>query len=146
MWVKIPLMVLIAAGLTFGASVVAVADSSNGKSHGNSQSNGQMAPVANVTLGAITDVERTLIFGYLRERQGNLPPVFAEAKPLPPGIARKIARGGAMPPGIAKRYFPDDLLGRLPPRPGQQWLVVGTDILLMDVATQIVVDILRQAL
>jgi hypothetical protein len=73
-------------------------------------------------------------------------PGIAGAKPMPPGIAKKIARGGAMPPGIAKRHFPTDLISRLPPRPGQQWLVVGTDILLVDAATQLVVDILRQAL
>jgi len=26
---------------------------------------------------------------------------------------------GSLPPGIAKRYFPSDLMGQLPPRPGQ---------------------------
>ncbi len=49
-----------------------------------------------------------------------------------------------MPPGIAKRYFPSDLMGQLPPRPGQQWLVMGTDILLIDVATQLVLDVLHR--
>jgi len=32
------------------------------------------------------------------------------AKPLPPGIAKNVARGKPLPPGIAKRALPDDLL------------------------------------
>jgi len=96
------------------------------------------------TLSLITSAERLIILGYIQNHQGNPPPAFAGMKPLPPGIAKKIARGGTMPPGIAKQYFPSDLLGQLPPRLGQQWLVIGTDVLLIDAATQIILDILHQ--
>ena len=64
------------------------------------------------------------------------------AKPLPLGIAKKIDRGGGLPPGIVKRYFPGELIGLLPPRPGQQWVVVGTDVVLVQAATNLILDVL----
>jgi Ni/Co efflux regulator RcnB len=69
------------------------------------------------------------------------------ARPLPPGIAKKVARGGRLPPGIAKRYLPDDLDRRLRPLPaGTQRMVVGDDVLLVEAATGLVYDIVRNAL
>jgi len=38
----------------------------------------------------------------------------SKKKGLPPGIAKKLERGGTLPPGIAKRYLPDDLRQNLP--------------------------------
>jgi hypothetical protein len=68
------------------------------------------------------------------------------AKPLPPGIARKVARGGSLPPGIAKRYLPQGLAGRLSPLdPRYGRLVVGSDVLLVEIATGVILDILRGA-
>ena len=94
----------------------------------------------------ITVTEQSIIANYVQQYRGSPDYGFATAEPLPPGIAKKIARGGKMPPGIAKRYFPADLMSRLPPRPGQEWIAVGTDVLLVDAATQVVLDILHQAL
>lgn len=67
------------------------------------------------------------------------------AKGLPPGIAKNLARGKPLPPGIAKRHLPPDLLVRLPPRPGYEWVAVGRDVVLLAIATGIVVDILSDA-
>ena len=119
----------------------------SGKSHNktNQEIQGQ-GPGATVVGTLITAAERSIIFGYIQQNRGSPSYGFAGAQPLTPGIANKIARGGSMPPGIAKRYFPTDLMTRLPPRPGQQWLAVGTDILLIDAATQVVLDILHQVL
>jgi hypothetical protein len=36
------------------------------------------------------------------------------AQPLPPGIAKNVARGKPLPPGIAKKALPADLLVRAP--------------------------------
>ena len=36
------------------------------------------------------------------------------AQPLPPGIAKNVARGKPLPPGIAKRALPADLLAVAP--------------------------------
>jgi hypothetical protein len=62
---------------------------------------------------------------------------------LPPGIARNLARGKALPPGIAKQVLPGDLAGRLPPvRDGYERVVVDGKVLLVDVATRIIHDVL----
>lgn len=68
-----------------------------------------------------------------------------DVKPLPPGIAKNLARGKPLPPGIAKRYLPRDLAARLPVRADYKRLIVGDDILLVSIATGIIVDILNDA-
>ncbi len=65
---------------------------------------------------------------------------------LPPGIAKNLARGKPLPPGIAKQYLPSDLLGRLPPIPtGLEYVVVAGKLLLVEAATQMVRQILLDA-
>ena len=63
-------------------------------------------------------------------------------QPLPPGIRKNLARGKPLPPGIAKRYAPTPMVSRLPVHPGHEWRVVGTDLVLVAIATAVVVDIL----
>jgi len=138
--------VIIAVALALLLALPAFAGG-NGQGSGNGhkpQGGTQSVPGGSqLSLSAyITAGERRTILSYFQQH----PTVVAGAKPLPPGIAKKIARGGAMPPGIAKRYFPADLVGVLPPRAGQQWIIAGTDVLLIDAATNVVVDLLRGAL
>ncbi|MDO8837917.1 MAG: anti-virulence regulator CigR family protein [Parvibaculum sp.] len=66
-----------------------------------------------------------------------------DVKPLPPGIAKNLARGKPLPPGIAKRYLPGDLTARLPMRTGYERRIVGDDVLLVSVVTGVIVDILN---
>ena len=69
------------------------------------------------------------------------------SKALPPGIAKNLARGKPLPPGIAKRAFPNDLLVRLPPvADGYERVIVLGKILLVEIATQVVHDILVDVL
>lgn len=131
--------VIVAATSIAAAGISAVCAQGSGKGNSHGKSNGAGA---SVTLSAvITTGERQTILGYFQQH----PAYYAGAQPLPPGIAKKIARGGTMPPGIAKRYFPGELVGLLPPRPGQQWVVVGTDVLLIQLATNLILDILPRA-
>ncbi len=66
---------------------------------------------------------------------------------LPPGIARNLAVGKPLPPGIAKQYVTNDVLLRLPPlREGYEYIVVAGKILLIEIATQVVHDILVDVL
>lgn len=66
---------------------------------------------------------------------------------LPPGIAKNLARGKSLPPGIAKQVLPGDLIGRLPPvHDGYERIVVDGKILLVEIATQVVRDILADAI
>jgi hypothetical protein len=61
---------------------------------------------------------------------------------LPPGIAKNYARGKRLPPGIAKKLSPQ-LLAQLPQRPGYEYAQVGADIVLIETASRLVVDILK---
>ena len=68
-------------------------------------------------------------------------------KPLPPGIAKNLARGKPLPPGIAKQAFPNDLLVQLPPvADGYERVIVAGKILLIEIATQVVHDVLVDAI
>jgi hypothetical protein len=137
------LILALAIGLLLSGSVLA-------GGNGNSKKKGpdlalpaaSYAGALNLSVG-ITANEQQIILGYIRGHKASLPPAFAGAKPLPPGIAKKLARGGSMPPGLAKRYFPADLTAQLPPRPGESWVVVGTDILLVSISTDVILDVLH---
>jgi hypothetical protein len=61
---------------------------------------------------------------------------------LPPGIAKNVARGKPLPPGIAKKLSPT-LLAQLPQRQGYEYAQVGADVVLIETATRLVVDVLR---
>ncbi len=62
---------------------------------------------------------------------------------MPPGLAKQ----GKLPPGIAKRQLPGSLVAQLPPPPkGYERVIVDNDVLLVNIATQIVHDVLTDAL
>ena len=62
---------------------------------------------------------------------------------LPPGIAKNLARGKSLPPGIAKQQLPDGLRHALPPPPrGYDRVIVDGKVLLVEVATQVIHDML----
>jgi Ni/Co efflux regulator RcnB len=67
------------------------------------------------------------------------------AESLPPGIQRNLERGKPLPPGIAKR-FDGQLASQLPNYPGYEWERVGADVVLIEAATRIVVDVLVDVL
>ncbi|MGE8361338.1 anti-virulence regulator CigR family protein [Pseudomonas sp.] len=71
--------------------------------------------------------------------------LIGPASALPPGIAKNLARGKPLPPGIAKR-FDSRLLGKLPRYDGYEWQQVGTDVVLIAMATGIVYEVLRNVL
>jgi len=66
-----------------------------------------------------------------------------KTKGMPPGIAKNLARGKPLPPGIAKRYLPTDLNLLLPPpKKGFERVIVDGKVLLVEIATRVVHDIL----
>jgi Ni/Co efflux regulator RcnB len=68
-------------------------------------------------------------------------------KGLPPGIAKNLQRGKPLPPGIAKRFLPTDLRYALPaPHDGYERLIIGGKILLVEIATGVIHDILTDAM
>jgi len=67
-------------------------------------------------------------------------------KPLPPGIRKNLARGKPLPPGIAKKTLAPDLVRLLPPRSGYEVVQVGWDVVLVEVATGIIHDVLMDVI
>lgn len=74
---------------------------------------------------------------------GNTTALHVGAKPLPPGIAKNLARGKPLPPGIAKRYSDPLVLPYLPRVDGHEWHQVGRDLVLVAIGTYLVVEILE---
>lgn len=70
----------------------------------------------------------------------------SNAEALPPGIRRRLERGKPLPPGIAKKVAPDALIGRVDLPAGYQLVEVGLDVLLVEVATQVVRGVLMDVI
>ncbi|VXC56027.1 conserved exported hypothetical protein [Pseudomonas sp. 8Z] len=83
--------------------------------------------------------------GQVRIVLGEHRQLISNSAPLPPGIAKNLARGKPLPPGIAKN-FDSRLSSRLPYYEGYEWKQIGTDVVLVAVATGIVYEILRNVL
>ncbi len=64
------------------------------------------------------------------------------AKPLPPGIRKQLARGKPLPPGLARQQLPAPYVQQLPVRDGCEWSRVGSDLVLVAIATGVVVELL----
>lgn len=65
---------------------------------------------------------------------------------LPPGVRKNLAKGKPLPPGIAKKSVPTAMVAELPQHPGYEWQVVGTDMVLVSIATAVITDILIDVL
>ncbi|MCD1127652.1 RcnB family protein [Jinshanibacter sp. LJY008] len=87
------------------------------------------------------DVSVTITFNQARGMAVNYG--IIGYKPLPPGIAKNLARGKPLPPGIAKKRVPVTMLNGLPHYPGYEWYTVGDDLVLVAVTTLIVNTILQ---
>jgi len=122
----------LAAGAILGAALL-VANPANGFAQGREKRD--TAPVtASVTLTKDMQVQ-------IREFYSMRGATGAEA--LPPGIQKRLARGKPLPPGIAKRYVPKGLRSGIRLRSGYELVEVGLDVLLVEVATGMVHDLLK---
>ena len=93
-----------------------------------------------------TDGEIAIINGYY-QRQDALSKHGNEGKKgnkgLPPGIAKNLQRGKSLPPGIAKQHLPQHLQSSLPTPPkGYERIIVDGKVLLIEIATQVIRDVL----
>ncbi|MCH9012429.1 MAG: hypothetical protein IIA68_05120 [Proteobacteria bacterium] len=112
---------------------------------------GQSGDVATDRLlgTVISAVERALIGDYIKKakvKHKGLPPGLAKRQHLPPGLQKHIARTGRLPPGLEKRRLPGDLRSLLPIRSGQDYRVVGNDIVLIEIATELILDVMQGVL
>lgn len=83
--------------------------------------------------------------GRVRAILGDNRDLIGPAQSLPPGIRKNLARGKPLPPGIAKR-FDSRLLGKLPYYEGYEWRQVGSDVVLVTLATGLIYEILGNVL
>ncbi len=157
--VRFLLAAFIAAPLILGAPALAdAAGKSKNKGKGGpaptqTQGKANKGQSDDVSTGAllvtiISAAERALIGDYVRKTEASpqgLPPGLA-GHPLSPGLQKHIDRTGRLPPGLEKRRLPSDLLGRLPSRAGQDYRVVGNDIMLIEIATGLILDIMQGVL
>jgi hypothetical protein len=74
---------------------------------------------------------------------GQTQPLVIGAKPLPPGIQKNLARGKPLPPGIAKQALPWSLSARLPVVDGHDWIRIGTELVLVGIATNLVAQVIH---
>lgn len=102
------------------------------------------APEARVTL-IFTDHDRDLIRHYFREHpRHGLPPGLAKREQLPPGLRKHVHRHGNLPPGLHGHPLPSDLERRLRHLPdGYVRLVVGTDLVILDTRTRVIMDVIQ---
>ena len=64
------------------------------------------------------------------------------ASALPPGIRKRLERGKPLPPGIARKSVPGALRSGIVVPTGYDVVEVGLDVLLVEVATGIIHDVL----
>jgi hypothetical protein len=88
---------------------------------------------------AFSSQDRILIHDYYRR---TLPPGLARKQSLPPGLQKQLVRRGHLPPGLEGQRLPSDLEGRLTPLPaGYVRLRIGTDVVLVEVGTRLILDL-----
>lgn len=115
----------------------------NGRGDGGDEASAQVGVAVSVATSAEVGLSvemRTLIRDYYAAR-----PV-SNVEALPPGIRRNLARGKPLPPGIAKKTAPHELAARLPLREGYELVEVGLDVFLVEVATNVVHDVLMDVI
>lgn len=81
------------------------------------------------------------------KKAGGLPPGLAKREQLPPGLQKQIQRKGTLPPGLQTHPLPVQVereLGQAPK--GTKRVVVGTDVILMEIGTKIILDVIKDVL
>lgn len=87
-----------------------------------------------------SDRDRDEIYRYYRR---NLPPGLAKKETLPPGLRKQLHRKGTLPPGLETRHLDRELERRLSPLPrGYSRQRIGTDILLVDDRSRMILDVI----
>jgi hypothetical protein len=94
--------------------------------------------------------DKIVIRDYYRDPgsgASGLPPGLAKKQQLPPGLQKQVREKGTLPPGLQKRLLPGELEGRLTRLPpGYERVIVGADVVIVEIATRIIVDILADIL
>ncbi len=96
-----------------------------------------------------TGNEREYVDHGKKSKKGgkSMPHGLAKRDHLPPGLQKQIDETGYLPPGLAKRDLPPELVRRLPKRgKGQDVVWIDNDVYLIETATRAVLDVVRDVL
>ena len=133
------LLTVAMAGTVPAAAEAQGRGNARGRGNGEPEPTVQAAVVVSAPVGLSVEL-RTQILDFYAAR----PPSNVEA--LPPGIRRNLERGKPLPPGIAKKMAPPELASRVQLREGYALVEVGLDVFLVEVATNIVHDVLMDVI
>lgn len=101
----------------------------------------------NTTVAVVfSDRDRQLIADHYsgKKKKKKLPPGLAKKDKLPPGLEKQLRKNAELPPGLQGRELPGDLEPRLSKLPaGYVRVVIGTDVVLQNTKTRVVVDIVK---
>lgn len=122
------------AGLVVGTAIC-LSTPDIALAQGNSQKGDAPAVSASASISLTKDMQVEIRNWYSDHPHGGV-------EALPPGIRKRLARGKPLPPGIAKQVAPDGLRARVRLPKGYEIIEVGLDMLLVDIATSVVHDIL----
>jgi hypothetical protein len=135
MRMQTPVVVLI-AGMLIAASGGTAAAQGRGRGRGQDTPPPASGDVA-VTV-VFRDTDRATFRDYFVTHK-------VAPQPLPPGIAKNVARGKPLPPGIAKKALPAGLLVLAPREPGVTYYIVGDRVVAtrLGVVIDVLLDIFR---
>ena len=110
-------------------------------------------PVANASEVGVSvsfsDEEIQIISAWYSDRRSTIDRKSRKGQRngIPPGIAKNLERGKPLPPGVAKQHLPEELRNSLPAPPdGYERIVVSGKVLLVDIATQVIHDVLTDVI
>lgn len=126
--------VSLAAGALLGTSLLFAAPPA---AHAQGLQKKDTAPVRVSASVVLTPEIQTRIRTYYAHHHAT------GAEALPPGIRKRLARGKPLPPGIAKRQLPAGLRSYLTVPRGYEIVEVGLDVLVVEVGTAIVREVLK---
>jgi hypothetical protein len=91
--------------------------------------------------------DREFVTTYYSKHGSGLPPGLAKRNgDLPPGLEKQLQRNGTLPPGLQKKLqpCPVEITRQLPPLPPDyRRNVIGASIVVFNVRTNIVVDVMH---
>lgn len=115
-------------------------NSQNVQGHSNQKGNGNKGNNSGGDWSHAPSIDRGNVLGIV----GGYRDYWSPGPALPPGIQKNLARGKPLPPGIAKK-LDGRLVGHLPHYDGYEWQQVGTDLILVALATGLIYEVLNGA-
>lgn len=145
-----PMVVALLVSAAFATSGAAWADKPSWAGKGKPESRQDERHDGNPS-GHFSEDSRRILSDYYgrRAKAGKCPPGLAKKNNgcLPPGQAKKWAKGQPLPHDVRYHDLPRELLKRLPPPPPKhRYVQVAQDILLIAVGTSMVVDAVEDIL